>query len=96
MTQPDIEQIRARAEMYDNALLDAEGDGSLVGRYFMIAKSRGSDIKALLAAIDELTAENAKLTEVVDVAAECYNARLDSDMPVPWWRLKDALTKAVQ
>ena len=38
-------------------MLDAEGDGSLVGRYFIIAKSRGFDIKALLAAIDELTAQ---------------------------------------
>lgn len=49
--------------------------------------------------IDELEARNAKLEAVVDVAAECYNARLDSDMPVPWWRLKaalDALTEAVE
>ena len=132
MTQPDIEQIQARAEAatpgpwkmwngwgplinvepelmacervgpdYEGGFVPGEGAVDIYASradFEFVAAAR-EDIPALLAAIDGLTAENAKLTEVVDVAAECYNARLDSDMPVPWWRLKfalDALTKAVQ
>ena len=47
------DEIRAQKARYDELLAAPEGDGSLVGRYFLIAKSRGTDIDTLLTAIDK-------------------------------------------
>ena len=57
----DIAEIKRRKARYDETLLEPEGDGSLVGRYFIIAKSRGTDIDDLLARCEEL-AEAAEAT----------------------------------
>ena len=49
----DLAEIKARKARYDEMLTEPEGDGSLIGRYFLIAKTRGSDIDDLLAYIEE-------------------------------------------
>ena len=68
----DLDAIEARAERYEEMLTEPEGDGSLVGRFFIIAKSLASDIPALVA---ELRAAR----EVVE-AAQKLETDIESDL----------------
>ena len=43
-----IESIERRLSMYDSRMEEGDGDGSLIGATFIIAKARGADIRALL------------------------------------------------
>ena len=50
----ELQEIKHRLRLYDALLLEPEGDGSLMGRFFAVAHSRGSDIQRLLARVEEL------------------------------------------
>ena len=54
-------EIRARAERYEKLLTEPEGEGSLIGRYFMVATVFRADI-------DYLLEQNAKLERVAEAA----------------------------
>ena len=62
----ELQEIKHRLGLYDALLLEPEGDGSLMGRFFAVAHSRGSDIQRLLARVEELESklEDAHLAHI--------------------------------
>ena len=80
---PDLEAIRARLGMYQARLQEGDGDGSLVGALYIIAKSGFSDIASLLAAL--------AAAEAVVEAAKHYRWA-DSDLNQDFIVFEDAQT----
>ena len=54
----DTEAMRKKWAVYGEQLMEDEGDGSLIGRYFIIAYSAVQDVGDLLDEIEALCSNN--------------------------------------
>lgn len=52
MTETDLADLRRKWATYEKLLMEPEGDGSMLGRYFIIARSACTDIPKLLDALE--------------------------------------------
>ena len=93
----DLDEIRAKWKRYEDLLQEPEGDGSLIGRYFIIASTGLSDVTELCEEIERLRLIEEKARGLVRTAStqrtEAYIATRTEPLVVrQWW---DGLVKAL-
>ena len=66
-----VTDAKAKWQRYEAMLMEAEGDGSLIGRYYLIAKSGCTDVLILATALRDVLDEYERLKKVEANYTDC-------------------------